>query len=324
MRPAIRSASSEESVPMTKRTWIVALVIGALVLLAFGARAMAQGGDEVGGRRTITVTSSATVGSEPDQATLDIGVQTQADESADALADNAATTDDVLGALRDAGVAADDVQTRRLDVYRRTIDRKTPRERRVYVADASLSITVRDLDSVGAVIERPSERARPPCATSGSRSQIPPSARTQALEQAVEGARTKADAMAAAGGASVTGVERMIEEGATRPVYEEAAYRAADTAGAALAVVPPDELDPNVTVTVTWAIGWADRFSLSSPRSGRDRRPGRAQAPRGDLPRRGTCRRLYSLRSIMRTTRSASARSMPCSTMSSMPRLSST
>lgn len=240
---------------MNKRTWIVALVIGALVLLAFGARAMAQGGDEVGGRRTITVTSTATVGSEPDQATLDIGVQTQADESADALADNAATTDDVLGALRDAGVAADDVQTRRLDVYRRTIDRKTPREHRVYVADATLSITVRDLDSVGAVIEAAVGAGATSVRDIRFEVADPSSARTQALEQAVEGARTKADAMAAAAGASVTGVERMIEEGAARPVYEEAFYRAADTAGAALSVVPPDELDTNVTVTVTWAIG---------------------------------------------------------------------
>lgn len=46
------------------------------------------------GAETITVTSTATVGSEPDQATLDIGVQTQADESVGAIADNAVTTDD--------------------------------------------------------------------------------------------------------------------------------------------------------------------------------------------------------------------------------------
>jgi uncharacterized protein YggE len=240
---------------MSKRTWIVALVVGALVLLAFGARAMAQGGDEVGGRRTITVTSTATVGSEPDQATLDIGVQTQADESADALADNATTTDEVLGALRGAGVAADDVQTRRLDVFRRTVDRRTPRERRVYVADASLAVTVRDLDAVGAVIEAAVGTGATSVRDIRFEVSDPSSARTQALEQAVEGARAKADAMAAAAGASVTGVERMVEEGAARPVYEQASYRAADTAAAALSVVPPDELDTSVTVTVTWTIG---------------------------------------------------------------------
>ena len=240
---------------MSRRTWIVALVVVALVLLAFGARAMAQGGDEVGGRRTITVTSTATVGSEPDQATLRIGVESQADESAVALADNGATTDDVLAALRDAGIAADDVQTDRLDVFRRTVDRKTPRERTVFVADASLSVTVRDLDSVGAVIEAAVGAGATSVRDIRFEVSDPSKARTEALEQAVQGARAKADAMAAAAGAGVTGLERIVEEGAARPVYEEAFYRASDTAGAALSVVPPDQLDTSVTITVTWAIG---------------------------------------------------------------------
>lgn len=64
--------------------------------LVFGARAVAQGGDEVGGRRNDhrDLDRNGRLGSEPDQATLDIGVQTQADESVGAIADNAVTTDD--------------------------------------------------------------------------------------------------------------------------------------------------------------------------------------------------------------------------------------
>ena len=138
---------------MTRKMWTIALVVVVLVVLAFGARAMAQGEGEVGGRRTITVTSTATVGSEPDQATLSVGVESQADDSAAALADNGSVTDDVLSALRGAGVRESDVQTERLDVFRRVVDRKTPRERTVFVAETVSSVTVRDLDSVGSVIE---------------------------------------------------------------------------------------------------------------------------------------------------------------------------
>ena len=240
---------------MDWKTWMLALVLVAVVVLAIGARAMAQDSSGDGDRRTISVTSTATVGSEPDQATLQLGIETEAADNADVLADNGRITDDVLAALERAGIAVDDVQTERLDVYRRTVDRRTPQERTVFVADSTLSVTVRDLDSVGPVIEA----AVGAGATSvrNVRFEGPtPRARAQALGQAVDGARVKADAMAGAAGATVTGVERIVEEGAARPVYEEA-YRAAtfSAASADLSVVAPDELDTSVTITVTWTIG---------------------------------------------------------------------
>jgi uncharacterized protein YggE len=231
---------------MTRRTWMVALVVVGLLVVALGARAMADDPDDGEGGRSISVTSTATVGSEPDQATLRLGIETSAEDSAD-----------VLAALTAAGIDADDVQTERLDVNRRTIDRRTPQERTVFVADTTLGVTVRDLDSVGPVIEAAVGAGATSVRDVRFEVADPSQARTKALEQAVDGARAKADAMAAAAGTSVTGVERIVEEGAARPVYEQ--YRAA-TLGAAAAdasfsVVPPDELDTSVTITVVWTIG---------------------------------------------------------------------
>ncbi|MEX1264666.1 MAG: SIMPL domain-containing protein [Actinomycetota bacterium] len=241
---------------MNRKTWTVALVVVAVVVLAIGARAMAQDTSVEGARRTITVTSTATVGSQPDQATLQLGIETEAEDSTDALAQNGKVTDDVLAALERAGIAADDVQTEQLDVYRRTVDRKTPQERTVFVADSTLSVTVRDLDRVGPVIEAAVGAGATSVRNVRFEVSDPARARTQALEQAVDGARVKADAMAGAAGATVTGVERIVEEGAARPVYDEA-YRAAafSVASADLSVVAPDELDTSVTITVTWMIG---------------------------------------------------------------------
>ncbi|MGH2539608.1 MAG: SIMPL domain-containing protein [Actinomycetota bacterium] len=240
---------------MTRKTWTIALVVVALLMLAIGARAMAQDGDTQGSRRTITVTSTATVGSEPDQATLRLGVGTQAEDSADALANNGSVTDRVLAALQDAGVAEADVQTTQLDVHRRTVDRRTPQERTVFVADSTLAVTVRDLDAVGGVIEAAVGAGATSVRDVRFEISDPSRARTQALEQAVDGARAKADAMSAAAGTTVTGVERIVEEGAVRPVFEQ--YRAAafSAADASVSVVPPDELDTSVTITITWAIG---------------------------------------------------------------------
>lgn len=241
---------------MTRKTWTVALIVVALVVLAIGARAMAQDSTGDGERRTITVTSSATVGSEPDQATLQIGIETQADDSADALADNDRITDDVLAALERAGIKADDVQTQSLDVYQRTVDRRTPQERTVFVADSTLAVTIRDLDSVGPVIEAAVDAGATSVRNIRFEVSDPARARTQALELAVDGARVKADAMAGAAGATVTGVERIVEEGGGgRPLYDEAYRAQAFDAAATLSVVPPDELDTDVTITVTWTIG---------------------------------------------------------------------
>ena len=61
---------------MTRRTWMVALVVVALLVVAFGARAMAEDSDDGGAGRSISVTSTATVGTEPDQATLRLGIET--------------------------------------------------------------------------------------------------------------------------------------------------------------------------------------------------------------------------------------------------------
>jgi uncharacterized protein YggE len=75
----------------------------------------------------------------------------------------------------------------------------------------------------------------------------------QALQEAVRGARAKADAMAAAAGARVTGVVSIREQGGEYP----GSYRfGADMALAAMpaAIVPPHEIETRVTVTVVWSL----------------------------------------------------------------------
>ncbi len=245
-----------------RRSWTaIALVAAAAILGAsvLGARALADdGSDGSGTDKTITVTSTASVGSEPDEAVVTLGVTTQDPDSATALGRNGDTVDAVVAAVEGAGVAKDDVRTTRLDLNRRTIHRRTPQETTVFVADSALEITVRDMDAVGDVIQAGVEAG----ATSvrGVRFGVsdPAQARTEALDAAVRGARTKADAMAAAAGTTVTGVVTIDEQGAAQPAYRSyAADTAYPVAMAALSaqVVPPDQIQTQVTVIVTWAIG---------------------------------------------------------------------
>jgi uncharacterized protein YggE len=64
--------------------------------------------------------------------------------------------------------------------------------------------------------------------------------------------------MAAAAGTTVTGVVTIDEQGAAQPAYRsyagDTAYPAA-MAGLSAQVVPPDQIQTQVTVIVTWAIG---------------------------------------------------------------------
>lgn len=245
-----------------RRSWTaVALVVAAAVIGAsvLGAQALADDGGDNGGAtdKTITVTSTASVGSEPDEAVVTLGVSTQDPDSATALGRNGETVDAVVAAVEGAGVAKDDIRTTRLDLDRRTIHRRTPQEATVYVADSALEISVRDMDTVGDVIQAGVEAG----ATSvrGVRFGVsdPAEARTEALDAAVRGARTKADAMAAAAGTTVTGVVTIDEQGAAQPAYRTYAADTAYPAAMALTaeVVPPDQIQTQVTVIVTWAIG---------------------------------------------------------------------
>jgi uncharacterized protein YggE len=243
-----------------RRSWTaIALVVAAAIIGAsvLGSQAFADDGTNGGSAdETITVSSTASVGTAPDQAVVTLGVTTQDPDSATALGTNGSTVDAVVAAVRAAGVAKDDVRTTALNMNRRTVDRNTPQEATVFVAESSLEITVRDMEKVDDVIQAGVDAG----ATSvrGVRFSVsdPSKARTDALDAAVRGARTKADAMAAAAGTSVTGVITIDEQGVSRPRYTYAADTALAVPQALGAtVVPPDKIQTQVTVIVTWAIG---------------------------------------------------------------------
>jgi uncharacterized protein len=248
---------------MKKSGWIsVVLVVGLVV----GFAASAAAGDDAGGSgsaptpaRTITVTSTASVGSAPDEAVIELGMRSEAEDSGTAYADNGEKSDAVLAAVQDAGVAKEDVQTESENVDRAVKDRNTPNEHSVYVASTQLSVTVRDLDAVSDVIAAAVNAGAD--SVRGLRFQVgdQTGSRQDALAAAVRGARRKADAIAAAGGASVAGLVQVREESSSsRPyVYNQtlALSRYAGEAAAAPMIVAPQTVPTQVTVTVIWAIG---------------------------------------------------------------------
>ncbi|MBA3787506.1 MAG: SIMPL domain-containing protein, partial [Actinobacteria bacterium] len=126
------------------------LALAAIAAVTRAGEAPAAAGEQGEG---ITVQGSGTVTSVPDRAQLSFGVETQAATAKAALAANSAEMRKVIAALKAAG--ANDVQTQSVSLYPRYADSTGSVSGGVqgYVAQNSVSATIRELDRAGAVID---------------------------------------------------------------------------------------------------------------------------------------------------------------------------
>lgn len=128
-----------------------ALALAASLSLPFALPALAQ--DAAPG--LITVTGEGVVRAIPDQAVLMIGVTTQAETAAAALAANSTSVRAILAQLTAAGIAERDVQTSNLSINPNWTNYDGSSEAQIssYVASNQLEVRIRALDSLGAVVD---------------------------------------------------------------------------------------------------------------------------------------------------------------------------
>lgn len=235
--------------------WVVLLVVAAIV--GFSASAIASS-DEEGARpnRRITVFGTATVSTRPDEAVVDLGVRSDARDGASAMEANATKMSAVLEALVGTGVDRQQIETTKVSLERRRIDRGTERERTVYVGQNSIQVTISDLDSTGSVIDAAVRAGAD--AVRNIRFQVsnPTEVRRQALAEAVQAARAKADAMAAAAEARVADVISIEEarDGYPNAAYEQRVAFAQVAEAAPTPILPTRDIQTRVTVSVVWQL----------------------------------------------------------------------
>jgi uncharacterized protein YggE len=242
------------------------LVLAAVLGVAGGFAGSRIGNDNnattpvgsAGTPHTVTVASTAAVGTQPDEATLSLSVSTDDPVSATAYSKNQATAANVIGALEKDGVAKKDIKTTDINLYSHTINRNTPSEQTVYTSSETITAVVHTLGSLGSTISDAvgAGATRVQGVTFGVSDSA--KAREDALASAVSGARVKADTLAVAAGSHVIGVVR-IQEGDVRTYGNTLRYGSVATALATpsaldQAIVAPHEIKTQVTVTVTWAI----------------------------------------------------------------------
>ena len=224
-----------------------ALILSTALALPMVAPAHA---DELA-QRTISVTGTGSVEAAPDMATLMIGVTSQAETAAEALAANTEATNAVIARLTASGVAARDMQTSNLSINPNWTgyDSSTPTIAG-YVASNMLTVRVRALETTGTVLDA--------AVTDGANTlngltfglADPEPAYNEARKEAVADARAKAELLATAAGVKLGHVLSIADQGAMTdpaPMYREAV-------SAAPVPVVGGELGLIANVSVTYAI----------------------------------------------------------------------
>jgi uncharacterized protein YggE len=145
---------------MSKKILILSsILVFAVLLSACGGNATAPqvtsvlAADDVDGikTRTLSVSGTGRVTLTPDIAYVTIGVQTEAKDAAESVAENNSKTQGVIDALDAAGVDSKDIKTTNFSIYpqQQYDDRGKPTGDITYVVNNSVYVTVRDLDTIG-------------------------------------------------------------------------------------------------------------------------------------------------------------------------------
>lgn len=200
----------------------------------------------------ISVTGEGQIDARPDMASISVGVTTQAATAAAAMAQNSAQLAVVLDNLRAAGIADADLQTSNLSLnpnWTQTATGQT--EIKGYVASNQLTVRVRALDTLGAVLDAAVKDGANTLNGISFGLQNPGPALNEARRQAVADARAKAELLTGAAGVGLGPVLSITESGQMAP---PPMFRMERMASADAVPVAAGEVTMAASVTLVWQI----------------------------------------------------------------------
>jgi uncharacterized protein YggE len=202
----------------------------------------------------ITVTGTGSVSATPDMATLTVGVTTEGEEAAAAMAANSEAMAAVIARLGGLGIAERDMQTSSISLSPRweppRADETEPRANG-FVASNMLTVEVRDLAGLGGVIDAVVGDGANTLGGLVFGIADDTAALDEARRAAVSDARARAEVLASAAGVTLGPVAEIIEGG----VMGGPMFARMDMATAGAPPVAPGEIDLQVSVTMSWEIG---------------------------------------------------------------------
>jgi uncharacterized protein YggE len=207
--------------------------------------------------RTLSVSGSGEAFLAPDIDYVYIGVHTENTTAAQAVSDNTAQTEELIQAIRDFGVEANDIRTTNFSIY--PMDRFDPSTglpsgEKVYAVDNTVYVTVRSLETLGDLLDTAVQAGANTVNSIQFDVEEKDDALQQARAEAVEDARNQAQALAQAAGLTLGEIRSISFFDA--PVYPLFDGKGGGGMAAAEAAVPiqPGQLTFTVSVNVTYEL----------------------------------------------------------------------
>jgi len=204
----------------------------------------------------ITVTGQGEVSVSPDVARFTIGVEVERATVAEARDAAAQAAGAIVEALKEHGIAEEDIQTQQLTIYPVYEYSRDERPRIVgYTVSNLVSVTVRDLDRVSEALDAAIEAGGDATRLHGISFEVEnrEEAIERAREAAMEDARRKAEQLAALAGARL-GPPTFISESASTPPTVIPFDVAERGAAAVETPIEPGTTSVTAVVTVRWAL----------------------------------------------------------------------
>jgi uncharacterized protein YggE len=203
-----------------KYFYLIVLAFMALILSACGTAYAQEAGSEP--VRTINVTGTGEVTLTPDIAYVSIGVRTEGEDAANAVAENNAKSDEVVEALLASGVDDNDVQTTNFNIYpQQQYDEQGNIQDTTYIVENTVRVVVRDLETIGELLNAAVEAGANSIYGVQFDVADDEAARSQARQAAVEDAQNQAEELAEAAGVGLGRVQSISTYGGQPiPLYE--------------------------------------------------------------------------------------------------------
>lgn len=204
----------------------------------------------------VTVTGHGRVTGEPDTLRATVGVEVVRPDVDEAFEAATAAAEAVLDALRERGVADDDIQTREFAVHpQRQGGPEEPPEITGYMVRNLVEVTVREVDQAGDLLAAVADAAGDDARVQGLRWSLEDNEAqlVGAREQAFEDARAKAEHYAELAGVQLGELVSVTEVGAQLPPPQSLTEEAFDAEGAAPPIAPGEQ-EVGVRLQATWAL----------------------------------------------------------------------
>lgn len=236
------------------RSSLIAMTFAALA--AFPAVAPASAQDNNNPPRTITIVGHGEARIAPDLAVITLGVMNSAVTAREALDANNAAMNSVMTALKAAGIAPNDMQTSNFSIsprYDFGQDNRQPPRAVAYDVSNTVTITVRKLESLGAVLDQTVSQGSNQINGIMFSASNPGPAQDEARKAAVADAQRKAKLFAEAAGIRLGDI-LSLSEGINNP-QPVPTYRKTMQADAASSVpIAQGEQIIAVDVNIVWEI----------------------------------------------------------------------